>query len=207
MISDSQPTPRPNTPDLTVEEARASARAIVNLFDRWNLANEESRQVLGGFTQRTWARWKQGKIGRIDLDLGTRLSLFLGVHKGTRYMFSRDLPRAYRWIKAKNAAFGGQSALDVMLGGRMIDLYHVRLYLDAERNCPEPSDWVYTEPEPVRSEVEDPALVLFLDFIEADIKAHPERLRMSAVASHDYLKALVGDVVINLDEPMSVDDE
>ena len=53
----------------------------------------------------------------------------------------------------------------------------------------------------------DPALGAFLDFVEADIKAHPERLRVFDGALYDRLKALVGDVGIDLDEPLSPDDE
>lgn len=43
--------------------------------------------------------------------------------------------------------------------------------------------------------------------VEADIKAHPERLRVFDGALYDRLKALVGDVGIDLDEPLSPDDE
>ena len=43
--------------------------------------------------------------------------------------------RAAEWIKAPNTAalFGGHSALDKMLQGRVSDLCDVRRYLDAER--------------------------------------------------------------------------
>lgn len=121
-----------STPDLTAEEARASAHAIVNLFEKWKLTDDQARQILGGMTQRTWSRWKGGDTGRIDHDLATRLSLLLGVHKALRTIFVRSPDRAYRWVKVENDAFGGQSALQVMLRGQIIDLYGVRRYLDAE---------------------------------------------------------------------------
>ena len=120
--------------DLTREEACAAARAIVNLLDKWQLTDDQARQILGGMPQRTWARWKAGDIGRIDRDLATRLSLLLGIHKALRCMFGRSVERAYAWVKADNDAFGGQSALQVMLRGQIIDLYGVRQYLDAERS-------------------------------------------------------------------------
>lgn len=53
----------------------------------------------------------------------------------------------------------------------------------------------------------DPAVGAFLDFIEADIKAHPERLGRFEGALHDRLKALVGDMEVDLDEPLSPHDE
>jgi len=76
---------------------------------------------------------------------------------------------------------------------------------DQIRYCTEPSGRIYIEP--VRGEEGDPALGAFLDFVEADIKAHPERLRVFDGALYDRLKALVGDVGIDLDEPLSPDDE
>lgn len=76
---------------------------------------------------------------------------------------------------------------------------------DKIRYCTEPSGRVYIEP--VRVEEGDPALGAFLDFVEADIKAHPERLRAFHGALHDRLQAIVGEVDVNLDEPLSPDDE
>lgn len=76
---------------------------------------------------------------------------------------------------------------------------------DQIRYCTEPNGRIYIEP--VRAEEGDPALGAFLDFVEADIKAHPERLRVFDGALYDRLKALVGDVDIDLDEPLSPDDE
>lgn len=76
---------------------------------------------------------------------------------------------------------------------------------DQIRYCTESSGRVYIEP--ARAEEGDPALGAFLDFLEADIKAYPERLHAFDGALHDRLKALVGDVDVNLDEPLSPDDE
>lgn len=76
---------------------------------------------------------------------------------------------------------------------------------DQIRYFTEPGGRVYIEP--VRAEEGDPALGAFLDFVEADIKAHPERLHAFEGVLRDRLKALVGDVDINFDEPLSPDDE
>lgn len=76
---------------------------------------------------------------------------------------------------------------------------------DQIRYCTEPSGRVYIEP--VRSEEEDPVLGAFLDFVEADIKAHPDRIRAFDGALHDRLAALVGDVEVDLDAPLSLEDE
>lgn len=122
----------PATSRITGPEAAAAARAVMNLFRLWELSDAEAREILGGMTQRTHARWKAGDIGRIDRDLATRLSLLMGIHKGLRYLF-RDPQRGYRWIRKPNAAFGGKSPVEVMANGDMFSLMRVRAYLDAER--------------------------------------------------------------------------
>lgn len=122
----------PDEINITDDEAAAMARAITNLFDRWQLSDVEACEILGGMAARTWARWKKGEIGRVDRDLAMRMSILLGIHKGLRYMFTAP-QRGYEWIKKANKAFGGKSALEVMLQGSMFDLARVRSYLDAER--------------------------------------------------------------------------
>ncbi len=75
---------------------------------------------------------------------------------------------------------------------------------DQIRYCTEPSGRVYIE---AVHEVADPALGSFLDLLEADIQAHPERLRAFEGVLYDRLKALVGDVDVDLDATLSADDE
>jgi hypothetical protein len=124
----------PERSEITPDEARALARATVNLAARWGLTDTEASQVLGGLSPRTWARWKSGEIGRIDRDLATRMSLLMGIHKALRYLFS-DPARGYAWVRKPNAAFAGASALEVMLRGSVLDLAQLRAYLDSERGA------------------------------------------------------------------------
>jgi hypothetical protein len=118
---------------ITDEEGAAMFRAGVNLFRLWDLTDEEAATLLD-MPLRSYRRWKAGEIGRIDRDGKARLSNIMGIHKALRIIF-RDTQRAYSWVKAPNAAFGGRSALDVMLGGELTDLMRVRRYLDAERGA------------------------------------------------------------------------
>ncbi|MGJ8528487.1 MbcA/ParS/Xre antitoxin family protein [Maritalea sp.] len=132
LVEISRTGAEPEQADISADEAAALARTIVNLFDRWSLTDAQASQLLGGMALRTWARWKNNDIGRIDRDLATRMSILLGIHKGLRYMFS-DPVRGYEWIKKPNTVFDGQSALDLMLGGSIFHLARVRTYLNAER--------------------------------------------------------------------------
>jgi hypothetical protein len=121
-------------PTITDEEAGALARTTVNLFKAWELSDAEARTLLGDMSARTWARWKDGSHGRIDRDLRTRMAHLMGIHKGLRYLF-KDPSRGYAWIKKPNEAFGGQSALQIMLRGEIADLAAIREWLDAERGA------------------------------------------------------------------------
>ncbi|MCO4317583.1 MbcA/ParS/Xre antitoxin family protein [Phyllobacterium sp. 21LDTY02-6] len=120
--------------EITEEEAGALARTTVNLFNAWKLTDSQACTLLGGLSARTWARWKEGNIGRVDRDLKMRLAHLMGIHKGLRYLF-KDPARGYAWIKAPNAAFGGKSALEMMLQGELSDLAVMREWLDAERSA------------------------------------------------------------------------
>ena len=106
-------------------------RAVMNLFRAWKVTDEEAA-ILLDMKARTLRRWKAGQTGGFSRDSRARLSNLMGIHKALRYMF-REPQRGYAWIKAPNQAFGGASALDVMLRGELTDLMRVRRYLDAER--------------------------------------------------------------------------
>ncbi|MDS4027264.1 MAG: type II toxin-antitoxin system PrlF family antitoxin [Candidatus Contendobacter sp.] len=54
---------------------------------------------------------------------------------------------------------------------------------------------------------EDPVLRPFLDFLARDIARHPERLQAVDAGLVQRLQALVGGVEVNLDAPLSADDE
>jgi hypothetical protein len=126
--------PRPFSPEpITDEEAGAMFRASLNLFRLWGVTDDQAATLLD-LPRRTFARWKTGEVGRIGRDGKARLSNLMGIHKALRIIFS-DASRGYAWIKAPNTAFGGASALNVMLGGELTDLMRVRSYLDAERGC------------------------------------------------------------------------
>ncbi|MDP1601075.1 MbcA/ParS/Xre antitoxin family protein [Phenylobacterium sp.] len=114
-------------------EAAAMFRAVVNLFGRWELTDEQAATLLD-MPVRTYRRWKAGEQGRIDRDAKARLSNLMGVHKALRIIF-REPQRGYGWIKASNQAFEGRSALEIMLGGELTDLMRVRRFLDAERSA------------------------------------------------------------------------
>ena len=105
-------------------------RAVVNLFARWGLTDAQACVLLGGLSALAWARWKTGTIGGIPRDLKARLSNLMGIHKALRIIFT-EAERCHGWVNRSNEAFGGSSALDIMLAGELTDIMRVRRYLDS----------------------------------------------------------------------------
>ena len=123
---------QPTVPEISDAEGEAMARAVVNLFGKWEITDVQAAVLLGGLSARTWARWKSGSIGRVPRDLKARLSNLMGIHKALRIIFTEP-DRGYGWIKRSNETFGGASALDIMLAGELTDIMRVRRYLDHVR--------------------------------------------------------------------------
>jgi Protein of unknown function (DUF2384) len=124
----------PIGPQFSAPEVQAMQRAVIRLFEHWGVNDGQAAILLGDIAPRTFQRWKQGQYGRWNADLAARLSNLMGIHKALRLLYT-EKERGYRWVKAPNRAFSGQSALDVMLGGQLTDLMRVRRYLDANRNA------------------------------------------------------------------------
>lgn len=118
--------------EYTQDEICAMQRAIISLFDKWNVSDVDAALILGGIATRTFRRWKDGDYGRVNRDLADRMSNLLGIHKALRVIFS-DVARCYEWVQAKNDAFGGKSALSILKQGGMEDIVRIRRYLDAAR--------------------------------------------------------------------------
>ena len=114
------------------DEVHAMQRTVINVFARWGVTDIDAATLLGGFSPKTFGRWKKSQYGRVDRDLADRMSNILGIHKALRIVFS-DATRGYKWISTPNEAFDGHSALDVMKAGGMGDLMRVRRYLDSVR--------------------------------------------------------------------------
>lgn len=117
------------------EPARVSAvalKAFFNLAREWELGRDDRITLLGGPSVRTYYRWRAGQVATLPRDTLERISVLLGIYKALQILFPSG-QRATQWLRRPNRAFGGESALDVMLKGRVDHLYRVRRYLDAWR--------------------------------------------------------------------------
>lgn len=111
---------------------QAAKRAFFRIMDAWGVAETDAITLLGGPSRATFYNYKKGAGGRLSADMLDRVSYILGIYKALQLLFI-EKEQADSWIRKPNAAFGGQSALQRMLAGKIVDLAAVRTYLDAVR--------------------------------------------------------------------------
>ena len=112
--------------------AAVALKAFFNLAEAWRLNAEQQITLLGAPSRRTFYRWKAGDVATLPRDCLERISVLLGIYKALQILLP-TAERADAWIHRTNTAFGDRSALQVMLQGRVDDLYQVRRHLDAWR--------------------------------------------------------------------------
>ena len=112
--------------------ANVALKAFFNMTEAWQLRAEDARVLLGSPSRTTFHRWKSGDVHSVPKDTLERISVLLGIYKATHILLP-IAERANAYIKRANSAFGERSALEVMLGGKVDDLYQVRRHLDAHR--------------------------------------------------------------------------
>ncbi len=122
----------------TLDPQRVSSAALqgfFNLSKRWGLTASQERTLLGNPPESTFYKWKAERSARrLGRDVLDRISYLLGIYKALNLLLPAP-GAADNWVKKPNAAslFQGQSALERMLGGSLVDLADVRRYLDAQR--------------------------------------------------------------------------
>jgi Protein of unknown function (DUF2384) len=130
-------TARPATASLQLpgaEFAGPALRAFFQIAARWGLNTAQQRVLLGNPPASTYFKWKKARDGALPRDALERISYLLGIYKALQILLP-DPQRADLWVSEPNTAplFGGQTALQRMLGGNVSDLFVVRQYLDAQR--------------------------------------------------------------------------
>ena len=109
-------------------------RTFTRIAEAWKLTPEQQMVLLGIPSRSTFYKWRRDPPDRLPPDLLERFSYLFGIYKDLHILLP-DPAAADDWLHRPNAhpLFNGQSALDRMLSGRVVDLYLVRNYLDGER--------------------------------------------------------------------------
>ena len=116
--------------------SRVAVKLFLGIADEWQLTDEQRCTLAGLGTRTTLHNWKQklaaGEPIKLGKDTLERLSYLAGIYKAVQLLFS-DPVQWKNWVRKPNRDFGGTSALERMLGGRIVDLVDVRRYLDGWR--------------------------------------------------------------------------
>lgn len=119
---------------LKQDHIQTAFKVVLNIFEKWNCTTDEALALLG-LKRSTWFKYKSTpEKASFSQDLVERLSYLLNIHAALRVLFSNQ-ESVYQWIRKPNKApfFNGRSAMDIMLQGRVVDLWSVASRLNAER--------------------------------------------------------------------------
>ncbi len=105
--------------------------AFFALADAWKLSVDHQITLLGSPARSTFYKWKK-EGGLLSEDTADRISHLCAIYKALQILLPNPAA-SDTWLLRSNRYFSGQTALGVMLGGKMTDILDVRAYLDAER--------------------------------------------------------------------------
>jgi uncharacterized protein (DUF2384 family) len=109
----------------------ATLETFFKLADLWGLTIEQQITLLGSPARSTFYKWKK-EGGLLSADTEERISHLVSIFKALQIVVP-DAKAADTWLHRPSKYFGGRPALNVMLDGKLTDIFAVRTYLDAQR--------------------------------------------------------------------------
>lgn len=107
--------------------SRGACRVVLRISEHWKLTRAQTATLMGT-DETTIDQWWMVVSPHLSADQLRRAGVLLDMFQALHGLFS-DPEQANSWVKGGNRAFEGRSALDVMLGGRLEDLEHIRDHL------------------------------------------------------------------------------
>ena len=124
--------------DMRSHEERArlspsASKGFFNIVQRWQLEDDESRELLGSVSSSTYYEMKRNPSKTLGVDRITRVSYLIGIYKALHVIYGD--PLADRWVKMPNTnmLFSGHSPLELMTHGGIVAMQQVRALLDSRR--------------------------------------------------------------------------
>ena len=128
----------PVLPDLSSMEERkrlspAALRAFFNIMDRWEIRDDDARQLMGGISSGAYYEFKKKPNRILDQDRLQRISYLIGIFKALNILYGTRL--ADKWIQLANTnpLFTGRTPLAYIMQGGTPAMEVVRRLLDARR--------------------------------------------------------------------------
>ncbi len=109
-------------------------RAFERIGDRWSLSQKERYTILGLPRSTYFTARRRAGSARLSRDTLERISYVLGIYSALQILLPRR-EAADAWVRTPNdnPLFKGHAPMEMMLGGKVGDLFVVRRYLDGER--------------------------------------------------------------------------
>jgi hypothetical protein len=133
----------PTLPDLSRPEERrrlsaAALKALFNIVDRWQIRDEDARQLLGGISNGAYYLLKNARASgkTLDQDRLMRISYLIGIFKSLNILYSQRLADQWMQLPNTNPIFAGRTPLDYIVRGGTPAMDIVRSLLDARRGGP-----------------------------------------------------------------------
>ena len=130
----------PTLPDLSRPEERrrlsaAALKALFNIVDRWQIRDEDARQLLGGISNGAYYLLKNARASgkTLDQDRLMRISYLIGIFKSLNILYSQRLADQWMQLPNTNPIFAGRTPLDYIVRGGAPAMDIVRRLLDARR--------------------------------------------------------------------------
>jgi hypothetical protein len=128
----------PALPDLSRKEERrrlspGALRAFFNIMERWEVRDEDARQLLGGVSNGKYYQLKQDSGQLLDQDPLQRISYLIGIFKALNILYGTHLADSWIQLANSNPLFTGRTPLTYMLQGGTPAMEVVRRLLDARR--------------------------------------------------------------------------
>ena len=109
--------------------ANVALQSFFNISKKWHLSAQDQMTLLGEPSRATFYKWRKGEVSPLSKDTIERISYILGIYKALRLLFQTEA-QADAWLHKPNDYFSKETALSVMLKGRVVNLAYVRRYLD-----------------------------------------------------------------------------
>jgi hypothetical protein len=112
----------------------SALKGFFRLASRWDLRDEDAKQLLGGITNGPYYEMKKHPDRPVlDVDTLLRISYLLGIFKALNVLHSRFL--ADKWVSLPNSnrIFGGGTPLGYMIRGGLPAMSTVRRLLDTRQ--------------------------------------------------------------------------
>jgi len=124
----------PAAPDLGTEASRkVLAKALVALFDHWQLSQDQMLALLGmaPTSKSVLPAYRRGERPLpASRDVADRASFLLRIHKGVRMLYPRDSELRYGWVHRPKESLEGKSPLEIMLKDGLVGVARMARFVD-----------------------------------------------------------------------------